>query len=47
MVAIELGKRAFQSRPGENTVIDSPVAAATLSQDLMWQTKEQHPTLCN
>ncbi|MDF5723432.1 MAG: DNA repair protein RadC [Rhizonema sp. PD37] len=42
MAAIELGKRAFQSRPGENTVIDSPAAAAAaLSQDLMWQTKER------
>ncbi|MDM9381262.1 DNA repair protein RadC [Chlorogloeopsis sp. ULAP01] len=42
LAAIELGKRAFQSRPSDRTVIDSPaVAAAALSQDLMWQTKER------
>ncbi len=42
LAAIELGKRAFQSRPGEKTVIDSPAAAAAaLSQDLMWQTQER------
>jgi DNA repair protein RadC len=41
LAAIELGKRTFQSRPGEKTTIDSPAsAAAALSQDLMWQTKE-------
>ena len=42
LAAIELGKRAFQSRPGESTVIDSPAAgAAALSQDLMWQNQER------
>ncbi|WP_026731679.1 RadC family protein [Fischerella sp. PCC 9605] len=42
LAAIELGKRAFQSRPSDRTVIDSPAAAAaTLSQDLMWQTQER------
>ncbi|MBW4675041.1 MAG: DNA repair protein RadC [Desmonostoc geniculatum HA4340-LM1] len=42
LAAIELGKRAFQFRPSEGTLIDSPLAAAaTLSQDLMWQTKER------
>lgn len=42
LAAIELGKRAFQSRPGEKTMIDSPAAAAAaLSQDLMWQTTER------
>lgn len=42
LAAIELGKRAFQSRPGERTLIDSPAAAAAaLSQDLMWQNTER------
>jgi DNA repair protein RadC len=42
LAAIELGKRAFQSRPSEGTLIDSPLAAAaTLSQDLMWQIQER------
>lgn len=42
LAAIELGKRAFQSRPGEKTMIDSPAAAAAaLSQDLMWQRTER------
>jgi DNA repair protein RadC len=41
LAAVELGKRTFQARPGEKTTIDSPAAAAAaLSQDLMWQTKE-------
>ncbi|MBR8837897.1 MAG: DNA repair protein RadC [Stigonema ocellatum SAG 48.90 = DSM 106950] len=42
LAAIELGKRAFQTRPGDRTVIDSPAAAAAaLSQDLMWQNQER------
>lgn len=42
LAAVELGKRAFQSRPSERTVIDSPdAAAAVLSHDLMWQTAER------
>lgn len=42
LAAIELGKRAFQSRPADRTVIDSPAAAAAaLSQDLMWQNQER------
>ncbi|MDJ0797300.1 MAG: DNA repair protein RadC [Calothrix sp. MO_167.B12] len=46
LAAIELGKRTFQSRPDERTEIDSPVAAAAaLSQDLMWQTKERFAVL--
>lgn len=46
IAAVELGKRAFQSRPLERTVIDSPVAAAaTLSQDLMWQAQERFAVL--
>jgi DNA repair protein RadC len=46
LAAIELGKRAFQSRPLDRTPIDSPAAAAAaLSQDLMWQTKERFAVL--
>lgn len=46
IAAIELGKRAFLSRPSEGTVIDSPLAAAaTLSQDLMWQNQERFAVL--
>jgi DNA repair protein RadC len=42
LAAIELGKRAYQSRPAESTIIDDPsVAAAALSQDLMWQPQER------
>lgn len=42
LAAVELGKRAFLSRPTERTVIDSPVAAAAaLSHDLMWQVQER------
>ncbi|WP_066379679.1 MULTISPECIES: DNA repair protein RadC [unclassified Anabaena] len=46
LAGIELGKRAFQSRPSERTLIDSPVvAAAALSQDLMWQVQERFAVL--
>jgi DNA repair protein RadC len=46
LAAVELGKRAFQSRPTERTVIDSPAAAsAALSHDLMWQTQERFAIL--
>ncbi len=46
MAAIELGKRVFQTRPGDRTVIDSPAtAAAALSQDLMWQSQERFAVL--
>ena len=46
LAAVELGKRAFQSRPSERTVIDSPTsAAAALSHDLMWQTQERFAVL--
>lgn len=42
LAAIELGKRVFQARPPENTVVDDPaVAAAALSHDLMWQAQER------
>ena len=46
LAAVELGKRAFQSRPSDRTVIDSPdAAAAALSHDLMWQTQERFAVL--
>jgi DNA repair protein RadC len=46
IAAIELGKRAFQSRPADKSVIDGPaVAAAALSQDLMWQPQERFAVL--
>ena len=46
LAAVELGKRAFQSRPLERTTIDSPAsAAAALSHDLMWQTQERFAVL--
>ncbi len=46
LAAIELGKRAFQSRPLERIPMDSPAAAAAaLSNDLMWQTQERFAVL--
>lgn len=46
LAAIELGKRAFQSRPLDRNPIESPAAAAaTLSQDLMWQSQERFAVL--
>ena len=46
LAAIELGKRVFQSRPPEKTIIDDPaVAAAALSHDLMWQAQERFAVL--
>lgn len=46
LAAVELGKRAFQSRPSDRTTIDSPgVAAAALSHDLMWQAQERFAVL--
>ncbi|WP_414549935.1 RadC family protein [Anabaena sp. CCY 0017] len=46
LAAIELGKRAFQFRPSDSTPIDNPiVAAAALSQDLMWQSQERFAVL--
>lgn len=42
LAALELGKRVLQNRPAERTVVDDPaVAAAALSQDLMWQAQER------
>lgn len=46
LAAVELGKRAFQSRPSQRTVIDSPTAAAAaLSHELMWQNQERFAVL--
>jgi DNA repair protein RadC len=46
LAAIELGKRAFQLRPNQKAVIDSPnAAAAAFSHDLMWQTQERFAVL--
>lgn len=46
LAAIELGKRVFQSRPPDKTVIDDPaVAAAVLGNDLMWQAQERFAVL--
>lgn len=42
LAAVELGKRAFQSRPTEKMEINSPeMAAAALSHELMWQAQER------
>ena len=42
LAGVELGKRVFQSRPGDRTVIDDPaVAAAVLGHELMWQAQER------
>jgi len=46
LAAVELGKRAFQSRPLDRSAIDSPAAAvAALSLDLMWQPQERFAVL--
>jgi DNA repair protein RadC len=46
LAAIELGKRVFHSRPSERTVVDDPaIAAAILSNDLMWQPQERFAVL--
>ncbi len=46
LAAIELGKRVFQSRPPEHTLVDDPsVAAAALSHELMWQAQERFAVL--
>ena len=42
IAALELGRRVLHSQPAERTVVDDPaVAAAALSQDLMWQPRER------
>lgn len=46
LAAVELGKRVFQSRPLERTLMDSPAAVvAALSHDLMWQSQERFAVL--
>ncbi|NEP61872.1 MAG: JAB domain-containing protein [Symploca sp. SIO2G7] len=46
IAAVELGKRAFLSKPAESTIIDSPgAAAAAFSHDLMWQNQERFAVL--
>ncbi len=46
LAAIELGQRVFQARPPDRAVISDPsVAAAALSQDLMWQAQERFAVL--
>ena len=46
LAAIELGKRVLQTKPSERTVVDDPaIAAAALSQDLMWQSEERFAIL--
>ena len=46
LAAIELGKRVFQSKPPDLTVIETPqAAAAALSHDLMWQPQERFAVL--
>ncbi|MBD2100227.1 DNA repair protein RadC [Leptolyngbya sp. FACHB-261] len=46
LAAVELGKRAFQTKPLERTVVDDPaVAAAALGAELMWQEQERFAVL--
>lgn len=46
VAAVELGKRAFQSRSPDRKLIESPAAAAAaLSQDLMWEAQERFAVL--
>jgi DNA repair protein RadC len=46
LAAIELGKRVFQTRPADKTVIDDPaLAAAALGDELMWQPQERFAVL--
>jgi DNA repair protein RadC len=46
VAAIELGKRVLYSRPPDRTVVDDPsVAAAALSNELMWQQQERFAVL--
>jgi len=46
LAAVELGKRVLNTRPTERTVVDDPaIAAAVLSNDLMWQSQERFAVL--
>jgi len=46
LAAVELGKRVFQSKPLDATIINTPQAAAqVLANDLMWQSQERFAVL--
>jgi len=46
LAAVELGKRVFQARPSDRQIVDDPaIAAAILSNDLMWQVQEHFAVL--
>lgn len=46
LAALELGKRVLYTQPQEQVVIDDPaIAAAYLSNDLMWQPQERFAVL--
>jgi DNA repair protein RadC len=46
LAALELGRRVYQLRSPEKTVVDDPaVAAAALAGDLMWQGQERFAVL--
>ena len=46
MAAIELGRRSFNPVPNQSQVVDNPaIAAATLSDDLMWSPVEKFAVL--
>lgn len=46
LAALELGKRVFQARPGEQTIISEPSqAAAVLSHEMMWEATERFGVL--
>jgi DNA repair protein RadC len=47
VAAVELGKRVFYRGPVQRTVIDNPaMAAAALTQHLMWETREHFAVVC-
>lgn len=46
MAALELGQRAYQNKPADRTIVDSPtVAVAALSHHLMWFPQERFAVL--
>ncbi|MEM1370376.1 MAG: DNA repair protein RadC [Cyanobacteria bacterium P01_H01_bin.15] len=46
LAAVELGKRTFQQRPSDRTIVDNPTAAAAVfSHELMWQSQERFAAL--
>jgi DNA repair protein RadC len=46
LAALELGKRVFQARPGEQTIISDPSqAAAVFAPEMMWETTERFGVL--